>query len=125
MVGWTISKNALKNLFEELRTKYRVVGPVRRGGATYTYSFPTFDVVENWEDMELDYEFSMLPLKKIFFPDSQPIYSWEKKGETIDENLGIWRGVNEFVYKASNQALESFSAYSMIADPMTSCGCLK
>ncbi|MCK5567175.1 MAG: CO dehydrogenase/CO-methylating acetyl-CoA synthase complex subunit beta, partial [Actinomycetia bacterium] len=52
---------------------------------------------------------------------NQPI----KKGETIDEKLGIWKGVNEFVYKASNQALESFSAYSMIVDPMTSCGCFE
>jgi len=52
---------------------------------------------------------------------NQPI----KKGETIDENLGVWKGVNEFVFKASNQALESFSAYSMMIDPMTSCGCFE
>ena len=52
---------------------------------------------------------------------NQPI----QKGETIDENLGVWKGVNEFVFKASNQALESFSAYSMIVDPMTSCGCFE
>ena len=52
---------------------------------------------------------------------NQPI----KKGETIDENLGTWKGVNEFVFKASNQSLESFSAYSMMVDPMTSCGCFE
>jgi len=52
---------------------------------------------------------------------NQPII----KGDTIDENLGVWKGVNEFVFKASNQALESFSAYSMIVDPMTSCGCFE
>ncbi len=52
---------------------------------------------------------------------NQPI----TKGDTIDENLGVWKGVNEFVFKASNQALESFSAYSMIVDPMTSCGCFE
>ncbi len=52
---------------------------------------------------------------------NQPI----KKGDTIDENLGVWKGVNEFVFKASNQALESFSAYSMMVDPMTSCGCFE
>lgn len=52
---------------------------------------------------------------------NQPI----KKSETIDENLGIWKGVNEFVYKASHQKLESFSAYSMMVDPMTSCGCFE
>ena len=52
---------------------------------------------------------------------NQPI----AKGDTIDENLGIWKGVNDFIYKASNQALESFSAYSMMVDPMTSCGCFE
>ena len=52
---------------------------------------------------------------------NQPI----KKGETLDERLGIWKGVNEFVYKSSHQKLESFSAYSMMVDPMTSCGCFE
>jgi len=52
---------------------------------------------------------------------NQPIL----KGDTIDENLGTWKGINEFVFKASNQALESFSAYSMMVDPMTSCGCFE
>ncbi|MFH1584163.1 MAG: CO dehydrogenase/CO-methylating acetyl-CoA synthase complex subunit beta, partial [Actinomycetota bacterium] len=35
------------------------------------------------------------------------------------------KGVNEFVYKNSHQSLASFSAYSMINDPMTSCGCFE
>jgi len=52
---------------------------------------------------------------------NQPI----KKGEIIDEKLGIWKGINEFIYKASHQKLESFSAYSMMVDPMTSCGCFE
>ena len=52
---------------------------------------------------------------------NQPIL----KGEIIDENLGVWKGVNEFVFKASNQTLESFSAYSMMINPMTSCGCFE
>jgi len=52
---------------------------------------------------------------------NQPV----KKGETIDNHLGVWKGVNEFVYKNSHQTLASFSAYSMINDPMTSCGCFE
>ncbi|MBU4293179.1 MAG: CO dehydrogenase/CO-methylating acetyl-CoA synthase complex subunit beta, partial [Actinobacteria bacterium] len=52
---------------------------------------------------------------------NQPI----KKGNTIDQRLGTWKGVNEFVYKSSHQKLESFSAYSMMVDPMTSCGCFE
>jgi acetyl-CoA synthase len=52
---------------------------------------------------------------------NQPII----KGELIDGELGIWKGINDFVFNASNQSLESFSAYSMIANPMTSCGCFE
>lgn len=52
---------------------------------------------------------------------NQPV----KKGELIDEYLGQWKGVNEFVYKNSHQTLAIFNAYSMIQDPMTSCGCFE
>lgn len=48
-----------------------------------------------------------------------------KKGELLDNHLGIWKGVNDFVYKTSHQSLSTFSAYSMINDPMTSCGCFE
>ncbi|MBN2072550.1 MAG: CO dehydrogenase/CO-methylating acetyl-CoA synthase complex subunit beta [Actinobacteria bacterium] len=68
----------------------------------------------NWLDCKASYEINPAG-------PNQPI----KKGETIDDKMGIWKGVNEFVYKASNQTLESFSAYSMIIDPMTSCGCFE
>ncbi len=68
----------------------------------------------NWLDCRAAYEINPAG-------PNQPI----KKGETLDENLGLWKGVNEFVYKASNQSLESFSAYSMMNDPMTSCGCFE
>jgi acetyl-CoA synthase len=68
----------------------------------------------NWLDCKAAFEISPTG-------PNQPI----KKGETIDEKLGIWKGVNEFVYKSSHQKLESFSAYSMMVDPMTSCGCFE
>ncbi len=68
----------------------------------------------NWLDCKASYEINPTG-------PNQPI----KKGETIDERLGTWKGINEFVYKASNQTLESFSAYSMMIDPMTSCGCFE
>ena len=32
----------------------------------------------------------------------------------VDERLGEWEGVNEFVYAASHNAIERFSAYSMM-----------
>ena len=52
---------------------------------------------------------------------NQPI----KKGRTINEQRGEWQGVNEFVYAHSNQATEQFSAYSLMHNPMTSCGCFE
>jgi acetyl-CoA synthase len=68
----------------------------------------------NWLDCKASFEINPAG-------PNQPI----KKGETIDEKMGIWKGVNDFVFKASNQSLESFSAYSMMVDPMTSCGCFE
>ena len=68
----------------------------------------------NWLDCKASYEINPTG-------PNQPI----KIGETIDARLGIWKGVNNFVYNASNQSLESFSAYSMMIDPMTSCGCFE
>ncbi len=52
---------------------------------------------------------------------NQPV----EKGETLDDTLGQWRGVNEYLAEASRGNLERFSAYSMIHDPMTSCGCFE
>jgi acetyl-CoA synthase len=47
------------------------------------------------------------------------------KQRCLDEEKGQWEGINEFVYSASNRALRRFSAYSMMIDPMTSCGCFE
>jgi len=45
------------------------------------------------------------------------------KGECTDERYGQFAGVNEFVQKASRQAINSVSFYSLLVDPMTTCGC--
>jgi len=47
------------------------------------------------------------------------------KGKLIDEKLGQWEGVNEYLAEASRGNLKKFSSYSMIHDPMTSCGCFE
>ena len=47
------------------------------------------------------------------------------KSEAIDPLLGQWKGVNEFVAKASRGKLERYNAYSIMTDPMTSCGCFE
>jgi len=50
---------------------------------------------------------------------NQPI----EKGTLVDDSLGQWSGVNEFIYEKSNNAVERMSCYSLMTDPMTSCGC--
>ncbi|MFH1422322.1 MAG: CO dehydrogenase/CO-methylating acetyl-CoA synthase complex subunit beta, partial [Planctomycetota bacterium] len=52
---------------------------------------------------------------------NQPV----KKGKTLDEQYGQWEGVNNFVLNKSNKKIERMSAYSMVVDPMTSCGCFE
>jgi acetyl-CoA synthase len=47
------------------------------------------------------------------------------KGETIDAEKGQWKNINEYVALKSNGNLQRFNAYSMLEDPMTSCGCFE
>ena len=68
----------------------------------------------NWLDGKAAYE--MNP-----HGGNQPV----RKGDSIDPVNGQWKGINDFVSRASNGAFSRFSAYSMIVDPMTSCGCFE
>jgi len=52
---------------------------------------------------------------------NQPI----AKGNIVDSHVGQWEKVNEFVRQASHGNIERMSQYSMIVDPMTSCGCFE
>ncbi|MCK4617765.1 hypothetical protein KAT45_02560, partial [Candidatus Aerophobetes bacterium] len=48
-----------------------------------------------------------------------------KKERCIDPVKGQWEGVNDYLLRKSNRNLERFNAYSMVEDPMTSCGCFE
>ncbi len=52
---------------------------------------------------------------------NQPI---PKEG-AIDEDRGMWRSVNEFLYANSNRNLEEVNLYTLMDKPMTSCGCFE
>jgi len=52
---------------------------------------------------------------------NQPI----SKGNCIETTIGQWDKVNAFVLKTSGGNVERMSQYSMITDPMTSCGCFE
>ena len=66
----------------------------------------------NWMDCKAAYEINPTG-------PNQPI----EKGECIDPKLGQWKGVNDFVYKASRGAVTHYNFYSLVIDPMTTCGC--
>jgi len=52
---------------------------------------------------------------------NQPI----AKGTCVEPTIGQWDRVNEFVRQASGGNVPAMSQYSMIVDPMTSCGCFE
>ncbi|MEL7659396.1 acetyl-CoA decarbonylase/synthase complex subunit alpha/beta [Acetobacterium wieringae] len=47
------------------------------------------------------------------------------KGAASDERVGRWDSVNQAVASASQGAVESVTLYSILEDPMTSCGCFE
>ena len=50
---------------------------------------------------------------------NQPI----EKGLCISEKTGEWEGVNKFIAEKSGGAIERMTCYSLMDNPMTSCGC--
>ncbi len=66
----------------------------------------------NWMDCKASFEINPTG-------PNQPV----QKGECLDPKMGQWKGVNEFVYKASRQKVDHYNFYSLIVDPMTTCGC--
>ncbi|MBI9105993.1 MAG: CO dehydrogenase/CO-methylating acetyl-CoA synthase complex subunit beta [Spirochaetales bacterium] len=47
------------------------------------------------------------------------------KGNSIDPIKGQWDGINSYIKVKSNNTLAKFNAYSIMEDPMTSCGCFE
>jgi acetyl-CoA synthase len=66
----------------------------------------------NWMDCKASFEINPTG-------PNQPV----PKGETLNDRYGQWKGVNDFVFNASRQKIEAVSMYSLMNDPMTTCGC--
>jgi acetyl-CoA synthase len=66
----------------------------------------------NWMDCKASFEINPTG-------PNQPV----EKGQVLDEKLGQWKGVNEFVFKASRNKIDHYNFYSIVNDPMTTCGC--
>lgn len=47
------------------------------------------------------------------------------KGECLDPVRGIWGNINDYVFQHSNQSIDEISLYSIMNNPMTSCGCFE
>jgi acetyl-CoA synthase len=47
------------------------------------------------------------------------------KGEVIDADKGQWKNINDYIDIKSNGNLKKFNAYSIMEEPMTSCGCFE
>ncbi|HBT46662.1 MAG TPA: CO dehydrogenase/CO-methylating acetyl-CoA synthase complex subunit beta [Peptococcaceae bacterium] len=67
-----------------------------------------------WLDAKASYEINSAG-------PNQPI---PKEGE-IDPVKGIWKSVNDYLYSASNHNLEQVCLYTLMENPMTSCGCFE
>jgi acetyl-CoA synthase len=66
----------------------------------------------NWMDCKAAYEINPTGT-------NQPV----PKGEVLDPKLGQFKGVNDFVFKASRGKIDHYNFYSIMHDPMTTCGC--
>ena len=66
----------------------------------------------NWMDCKASFEINPTG-------PNQPI----PKGEVTNPVLGQWTGTNAFVFNASRQKISEVSLYSIMVDPMTTCGC--
>ena len=69
--------------------------------------------------------FNWLDCKAAFEIDptggNQPI----EKGQSIDEKYGRYTGVDDYLMKASGGAVETVNLYTIMENPMTSCGCFE
>ncbi len=66
----------------------------------------------NWMDCKASFEINPSG-------PNQPI----EKGEVVDPKMGAFKGCNDFIFKASRQAVDYVNFYSMVEKPMTTCGC--
>jgi acetyl-CoA synthase len=123
-------------LQEEARNVYRerdhrVAGLVDEAVDTFyscllCQSFaPSHVCVVSPERLGLCGAFNWLDCKAAFEIDptggNQPI----TKGELLDAKFGRFGGIDEYLKKASGGAVETLNLYTIMENPMTSCGCFE
>ncbi|MHB8172512.1 MAG: acetyl-CoA decarbonylase/synthase complex subunit alpha/beta [Thermincolia bacterium] len=68
----------------------------------------------SWLDAKASFEINPLGA-------NQPI----PKGESLDEVKGEWQAFNDYIYQGSQRNIERVKFYTIMEDPMTSCGCFE
>jgi acetyl-CoA synthase len=68
----------------------------------------------NWLDCKASFEINPTG-------PNQPV----PKGQVLDARYGQFKGIDEFVVKASRGNVATVDAYSIMRNPMTSCGCFE
>ena len=86
---------------------------------------PTHVCVISPERLGLCGAFNWLDCKAAFEIEptggNQPI----SKGELLDAKYGRYSGIDEYLRKASGGAVETLNLYTIMENPMTSCGCFE
>jgi acetyl-CoA synthase len=86
---------------------------------------PSHVCVVSPERLGLCGAFNWLDCKAAFEIDptggNQPI----TKGELLDAKFGRFTGIDEYLKKASGGAVETLNLYTIMENPMTSCGCFE
>jgi len=82
-----LDKRKFEDFFEFLRAHYDAIGPTRMGTAT-TYAHVAFNYVRKIDQLELKYQTTIIPPKRLFLPDNEALFSFKKRdGEMVLEDL--------------------------------------
>lgn len=76
-----LRKKDLRKFFNDLRKEHKIYAPTRKGTIT-AYNFGNFDLVEDVKWVEFRGNPISSP-KKLFLPDGQILFKYEKKGDEV------------------------------------------
>ncbi len=71
MNNWILDKSDLQGFLSDLAREHRVFAPVERD------ELVSFELLENGQDVNLDFGNSDLPPKQVFFPRSETLFTYE------------------------------------------------
>jgi len=99
MKTFFIKEKGFQPFVEKLLSNYEIIGPKEKETRF------TFEVIKNYKDLRLDYDTTILPPKKVFFPPKQDIVHFDQSGARgcIDPKERILFGVHPYDIVAIKQ----------------------